>query len=93
MRVCQRLNVSSKLLRTAAKPPPPWRFFLARHFIADTPQPGLVASLSQSYLANDTQLVPVALTDFALGDMTTPLLRRAVAGAEQRWEGLAVLFA
>ena len=36
---------------------------------------------------------PVALSDFALGDMATPLLRRAVAGAEQRWEGLAVLFA
>ncbi len=36
---------------------------------------------------------PVALVDFALGDMATPLLRRAVAGAEQRWEGLAVLIA
>ena len=37
-------------------------FFLARHFIAATPPPGLVASLSQSYLANDTQLVPVYCT-------------------------------
>ena len=36
---------------------------------------------------------PVALADFALGDMATPLLRRAVAGAEQRWEGLTVLLA
>ncbi len=36
---------------------------------------------------------PVALVDFALGDLATPLLRRAVAGAEQRWEGLAVLIA
>ena len=34
---------------------------------------------------------PVALTDFAFGDIATPLLRRAVAGSEQRWEGLAVL--
>ena len=37
-------------------------FFLARHFIADTPPPDLVAVLSQSYLANDTQLVPVYRT-------------------------------
>jgi uncharacterized protein (DUF1800 family) len=36
---------------------------------------------------------PAAMVDFALGDMATPLLRRAVAGAEQRWEGLAVLIA
>ncbi|MEO6299857.1 MAG: DUF1800 family protein [Paracoccaceae bacterium] len=36
---------------------------------------------------------PVALTDFALGSYATPLLRRAVGGAEQRWEGLAVLLA
>lgn len=36
---------------------------------------------------------PVSLVDFALGDMATPLLRRAVGGAEQRWEGLAVLIA
>jgi uncharacterized protein (DUF1800 family) len=36
---------------------------------------------------------PVAQVDFALGDMAPPLLRRAVAGAEQRWEGLAVLIA
>ena len=36
---------------------------------------------------------PVALTDQALGTYATPLLIRAVAGAEQRWEGLAVLFA
>ena len=36
---------------------------------------------------------PAALVDFALGDMASPLLRRAVAGAEQRWEGLAVLIA
>ena len=36
---------------------------------------------------------PVALTDFALADYATPLLRSAVAGAEQRWEGLAILLA
>lgn len=36
---------------------------------------------------------PVALTNFALGDTASPLLLRAVAGAEQRWEGLAVLIA
>ncbi len=36
---------------------------------------------------------PLALTDFALGPYGTPLLRRAVGGAEQRWEGLAVLLA
>ena len=36
---------------------------------------------------------PVALTDQALGAYATPLLTRAVAGAEQRWEGLAVLIA
>jgi uncharacterized protein (DUF1800 family) len=173
-------------------------FFMARHFIADVPPPDLVQALSASYLANDTQLVPVYRTllqhpsasdpnrqkvrtpqeyaaaslrlvgltgtekglpglgkktvrvpgalarmgqapfralrpdgwpevaagwmtppmmaarvdwavnvaratggrtdpvtavDFALGDMATPLLRRAVSGAEQRWEGLAVLIA
>lgn len=36
---------------------------------------------------------PTALTNFALGDTASPLLRRAVSGAEQRWEGLAVLIA
>lgn len=36
---------------------------------------------------------PVELADFALGDLGSKLLRRAVAGAEQRWEGLAVLIA
>ena len=36
---------------------------------------------------------PVALTDLALGPYGTPLTRRAVGGAEQRWEGLAVLLA
>ena len=36
---------------------------------------------------------PSALADQALGPYATPLLTRAVAGAEQRWEGLAVLFA
>lgn len=36
---------------------------------------------------------PVALTDFALGDLAGPMLRRAVGGAEQRWEGLTVLLA
>ncbi len=173
-------------------------FFLARHFIADVPPADLVAALAKTYLANDTELVPVyrtllqhpsaaaptlakvrtpqefaaaslrlvglsgqekdmpgfakdslqvplamgrmgqlvfralrpdgwpevasgwmtppmmagrvdwavdlaratgdrvdpsAMVDFALGDMATPLLHRAVAGAEQRWEGLAVLIA
>lgn len=34
---------------------------------------------------------PVALADFALGDLATPMLRRAVGGAEQRWEGVSVL--
>ncbi|MGV8988242.1 MAG: DUF1800 domain-containing protein [Cypionkella sp.] len=173
-------------------------FFIARHFIADVPPVDLVQALSKTYLANDTELVPVyrtllqhpsaadatlakvrapheyavaslrltgldgqeknmagfnkqsmqvpqalarmgqppyralrpdgwpevadgwmtppmmaarvdwaidiaratrgrddpsALVNFALGDMATPLLQRAVAGAEQRWEGLAVLIA
>ena len=173
-------------------------FYMARHFIADVPPPDLVQALSASYLANDTELVPVyrtllqhasasdpvmqkvrspheyaaaslrlmglsgveenmlgfakglmqvpaalarmgqlpfralrpdgwpevaagwmtppmmaarvdwaidlaratgdradpsALATFALGDMASPLLQRAVAGAEQRWEGLAVLIA
>ena len=36
---------------------------------------------------------PVALGDFALGPYGSPLLRQAIGGAEQRWEGLAVLFA
>lgn len=36
---------------------------------------------------------PSTLTELALGDMASPLLQRAVAGAEQRWEGLAVLIA
>ncbi len=39
------------------------------------------------------QASPVDLVDFAMGDLATPLLRRAVGGAEQRWEGLAVLIA
>ncbi|NBZ88149.1 DUF1800 domain-containing protein [Stagnihabitans tardus] len=34
---------------------------------------------------------PVAMADFALGDLASPILRRAVAGAEQRWEGVTVL--
>lgn len=34
---------------------------------------------------------PVAQTRAVLGDLASPLLRGAVAGAEQRWEGLAVL--
>ena len=34
---------------------------------------------------------PVAMTEVALGPYASPLLLRAVAGAEQRWEGLAVL--
>jgi len=34
---------------------------------------------------------PEAQTRFVLGDLASPLLTRAVAGAEQRWEGLAVL--
>ncbi len=36
---------------------------------------------------------PVALADFALGGLAKPMLPRAVGGAEQRWEGLAVLLA
>jgi len=35
---------------------------------------------------------PGAVADAALGDLATPMLHRAVRGAEQRWEGLAVLF-
>ena len=34
---------------------------------------------------------PVAQTRAVLGDLASPLLLSAVAGAEQRWEGLAVL--
>jgi len=34
---------------------------------------------------------PQAMVTTALGDTASPLLRRAVSGAEQRWEGLAVL--
>ncbi|MEO8241864.1 MAG: DUF1800 family protein [bacterium] len=34
---------------------------------------------------------PQAMVQTALGDMATPLLQRAVGGAETRWEGLAVL--
>ena len=34
---------------------------------------------------------PDAMVTAALGDSASPLLRRAVGGAEQRWEGLAVL--
>jgi len=34
---------------------------------------------------------PVAQTRAMLGDLASPLLLSAVAGAEQRWEGLAVL--
>lgn len=34
---------------------------------------------------------PVALTEAALGDLASPQLRFAVQGAEQRWEGVAVL--
>jgi uncharacterized protein (DUF1800 family) len=33
----------------------------------------------------------VAQTRAVLGDLASPLLVSAVAGAEQRWEGLAVL--
>ena len=36
---------------------------------------------------------PSGLADAALGPYATPLLTSAVAGAEQRWEGLAVLLA
>jgi uncharacterized protein (DUF1800 family) len=43
--------------------------------------------------ATGDRVEPVTLVDRALGDMASPLLRRAVAGAEQRWEGLAVLLA
>ncbi|MBC7477610.1 MAG: DUF1800 domain-containing protein [Pseudorhodobacter sp.] len=34
---------------------------------------------------------PQAMVTTALGDTASPLIRRAVSGAEQRWEGLAVL--
>ena len=34
---------------------------------------------------------PRALAQFALGDLATPMLHRAVAGAEQKWEGVTVL--
>lgn len=34
---------------------------------------------------------PQAMVTAALGDTASPLLKRAVGGAEQRWEGLAVL--
>ena len=34
---------------------------------------------------------PQAMVTTALGETSSPLLRRAVGGAEQRWEGLAVL--
>lgn len=34
---------------------------------------------------------PGAMADALLGDLATPMLHRAVRGAEQRWEGLAVL--
>ena len=34
---------------------------------------------------------PQAMVNAALGDTASPLLMRAVGGAEQRWEGLAVL--
>ena len=37
------------------------------------------------------QVDPQALVTLALGDTASPLLTRAVGGAEQRWEGLAVL--
>ncbi|MBI1170377.1 DUF1800 family protein [bacterium] len=43
--------------------------------------------------ATGDRVEPAAMVDFALGDMATPLLQHAVAGAEQRWEGLAVLIA
>ena len=43
--------------------------------------------------ATGDRVDPEALVGFALGDMAPPLLQRAVAGAEQRWEGLAVLIA
>ena len=35
---------------------------------------------------------PLALVDTALGDFASPLLKQSVGRAEQRWEGLAVLF-
>lgn len=34
---------------------------------------------------------PLAVTDLVLGDLASPALRFAVQGAEQRWEGVAVL--
>ncbi len=34
---------------------------------------------------------PVALSDLVLGDLATPALRPSIQGAEQRWEGVAVL--
>ena len=37
------------------------------------------------------QVDPQAMVKTALGDTASPLLMRAVAGAEQRWEGLVVL--
>lgn len=36
---------------------------------------------------------PPALADLALGERASKLLRRATAGAEQRWEGVSVLLA
>ena len=36
---------------------------------------------------------PTAMADMVLGDLAQPLLHFAVRGAEQRWEGLAVLLA
>ena len=38
-----------------------------------------------------TVIDPQAMVTTALGETASPLLRRAVGGAEQRWEGLAVL--
>ena len=38
-----------------------------------------------------TVIDPQAMVSVALGDTASPLLLRAVGGAEQRWEGLAVL--
>jgi uncharacterized protein (DUF1800 family) len=38
-----------------------------------------------------TVIDPQAMVTAALGDTASPLLMRAVGGAEQRWEGLAVL--
>lgn len=43
--------------------------------------------------AGASQAEPQAVTDLVLGDLASPALRRAVAGAEQRWEGVAVLLA